>query len=141
MEDARGDTREKQPGGAPGALGRSGKKCSFRDGGNEGREILIFLEKFERALTAAVQDYPGPGWTKIWKEQDETSYQRQADRVFQHVAHRIDQMVAAEENKASFKQWRSMAEKKRLEANAEAIRKHKLDFWGHDYAALDSCQR
>ncbi|KAL8851460.1 MAG: hypothetical protein Q9221_003639 [Calogaya cf. arnoldii] len=112
---------------------REKRKEMFLQGwGNEGREILIFLEKFERALTAAVQDYPGPGWTKIWKEQNETSYQRQADRVFQHVAHRIDQMVAAEENKASFKQWRSMAEKKRLEANAEAIRKHKLDFWGHD---------
>ncbi|KAL8649047.1 MAG: hypothetical protein Q9226_005744 [Calogaya cf. arnoldii] len=108
------------------------KEIMLQEFGNEGRETLIILEKFGEAVTAAVRGYPGPGWTKIWKEQDETIYQRQVDRVFQHVANSLDQMVAAKEDKATFRLWSSMAEKRRLEAAAEAIRKHKLDLWGHD---------
>ncbi|KAI4286208.1 MAG: hypothetical protein L6R38_000104 [Xanthoria sp. 2 TBL-2021] len=99
--------------------------------GQEGLNLFMVTGQFEKAMTAAVRDFPG--WTKVWKEQDETSYQRQVEQILQHVTTRLDQFIAAKANDPIFKLWSSQAEKKRMEAGAKRERKEKLDLWGPDF--------
>ncbi|KAL8894248.1 MAG: hypothetical protein Q9207_008528 [Kuettlingeria erythrocarpa] len=98
--------------------------------GKEGLTFQTIFDQLERATTAAVREFPG--WTKLWKEKDETAYQRQVEQILQHVSTRLDQFNASMASDEKYKLWSSSVERKRMEVDAKRTRKQKLDSWGPD---------
>ncbi|KAL8763437.1 MAG: hypothetical protein Q9184_000745 [Pyrenodesmia sp. 2 TL-2023] len=107
------------------------RKVMVESFGEEGLLLEVIAAQFGEAMTAAVRDFPG--WMKVWKEKDESSYQRQVEHILHHVSNRLDQFIASKANDKNFKLWNSLAERKLLETNAKRIRKEKLESWGQDF--------
>ncbi|KAL8887558.1 MAG: hypothetical protein Q9192_006303 [Flavoplaca navasiana] len=98
--------------------------------GEEGRMIQSAVAEFAEVMTAAVREFPG--WMKVWKEQDESTYQRHVERIYQHVTKRLDQFIATKMNHRDFQIWHSMAEKKLMQGAVKQMRKEKIKSWGVD---------
>ncbi|KAL9635337.1 MAG: hypothetical protein Q9204_002662 [Flavoplaca sp. TL-2023a] len=98
--------------------------------GEEGRMIQSAVAEFAEVMTAAVREYPG--WMKVWKEQDESRYQRHVERIYQHVTKRLDQFIATKMNHRDFQIWHSMTEKKLMQGAVKQMRKEKIKTWGVD---------
>ncbi|KAL8877658.1 MAG: hypothetical protein Q9198_004365 [Flavoplaca austrocitrina] len=91
------ETGEKLP------LGRARIKAEevmLKTLGEDGSRIQSSVGQFADVMTAAVRELPG--WMKVWKEQDESTYQRHVERIYQHVTKRLDQFIATKLNDRSF---------------------------------------
>ena len=121
------ETGEKLP------LGRARIKAEevmLKTLGEDGSRIQSSVGQFADVMTAAVSEFPG--WMKVWKEQDESTYHRHVERIYQHITERLDQFIATKMNDWSFQILHSKAEKKLLQGAMKKIRKEKMDSWGTD---------
>lgn len=107
------------------------KNLMFEELGEDGLMLQIIVGHFEEVMTKAVRDIPG--WLKIWKEKDETAYERQVEQILQQVTTRLDKFVAGKADDVNYKLWTSASGKRLMEANAKRLRKQKLDLWGSDF--------
>ncbi|KAL8942325.1 MAG: hypothetical protein Q9211_001442 [Gyalolechia sp. 1 TL-2023] len=106
------------------------KKYMTEQFGQDGLDIQIIAEHFQEATTAAIREFSG--WLKLWKEPDDTVYQRKVDQFMQHVTMRLDGFIAAKTNDDFYKLWKTNTEKRLMENAGKKIRKEKHKLWGPD---------
>lgn len=98
--------------------------------GQDGLNLRITAEHFEAATTAAIREFSG--WMKLWKEPDETVYQRKINHLMEHLTMRLDNLIAAKAKDNFYTLWKSSTEKQLMEDAAKQIRKEKHKLWGPD---------
>ncbi|KAI4145351.1 MAG: hypothetical protein L6R39_003832, partial [Caloplaca ligustica] len=81
------------------------RKMMVEEFGKEGLLLQLIEEEFGAAMTAAVRD--SSGWTKFWKEPDETTYNRRIEQLMQHVTTRLDKLISARANDSKWKLYSS----------------------------------
>ena len=101
--------------------------------------LQIIAEKFTEAISAATRDFPG--WLRLWKESNDSSYSKQVEGVKEYITDRLDTLITLMSKQREFQLWGSPAEKKLLEAGGYVIMARSLPEHGNtDHKMIDRKQ-